>query len=198
AQGNLIVADTDNYRIRKITPGGLISTIAGTGENISSGNNGPATAAGVLLPVSLAVDALGTIYFSEGAGAHVRLITPAGKMSAFAGTGYRALAGDGGAASTGAFGAQGLALDAGGNLYISDYFNDRVRIVLATPPTLSAAVASLSFTAASGGAPTAPQPVALSSTLPGQLLVAKSDSPWLMAPAGIESAPQNLQVYVDP
>jgi uncharacterized protein (TIGR03437 family) len=197
SQGNLIVADTDNNRIRKIAPSGVISTIAGTGENISNGNNGPATAAGVSFPDALAVDPQGTIYFTEGVGAHIRLITPAGKMSAFAGTGYRALAGDGGSAGTGAFGGQGLALDASGNLYISDFFNDRIRIVLATPPTLSAAQASLSFTASSGGAPTAPQAVALSSTLAGQLLTAKSDSPWLKVPAGIESAPQNLQVFVD-
>ncbi len=67
--------------------------------------------------------------------------------------------------------------------------------MFASPPTLSAAVMSLSFTAASGGAPTAPQPLALSSTLAGQLLMAQSDSPWLMVPAGVESAPQNLQVY---
>jgi trimeric autotransporter adhesin len=198
SQGNLIVADTDNNRIRKITPAGVISTIAGTGENISNGNNGPATAASVLFPDALAVDPQGTIYFAEGIGTHVRLITPAGRMSAFAGTGYRALAGDGGAATSGAFGGQGLALDAAGNLYISDFFNDRIRIVLASPPVLSAAVMSLSFTAASGGGPTAPQAVALSSTLTGQLLTAKSDSPWLMVPLGIESAPQNLQVYVNP
>jgi uncharacterized protein (TIGR03437 family) len=198
SQGNLIVADTFNNRIRRITPGGVIGTIAGTGENISNGNGGPAAKAGVSLPDALAVDARGTIYFAEGTGTHVRLITTAGTMSAFAGSLHRALAGDGGAASTAAFGAQGLALDASGNLYISDFFNDRIRIVVATPPTLSAAVTSLSFTAASGGAPTAPQPVALSSTLAGQLLLAKSDSPWLMVPDGIESAPQNLQVYVDP
>jgi uncharacterized membrane protein (DUF2068 family) len=54
------------------------------------------------------------------------------------------------------------------------------------------------ITAASGGGPTAPQAVALSSTLTGQLLQAKSDTPWLMVPLGVESAPQNLQVYVDP
>jgi uncharacterized protein (TIGR03437 family) len=198
SHGNLFVADYGNNRIRKITPAGTISTVAGTGANISNGNGGLATAAGVSLPDSLAVDAQGTIYFTEGVGGHVRLITPGGMMSAFAGTGLRTLAGDGGAASNAAFGGEGLALDASGSLYISDLYNDRIRIVLAGTPTLTAAQTSLSFTADSGGAPTAPQAVALSSTLPGQLLQAQSDSPWLMVPAGTESAPQNLQVYVDP
>ncbi len=198
AQGDMLVADNNNNRIRKITPAGVISTIAGTGANTSNGNGGAATAAGVSEPDSLAVDPQGTIYFTEGIGTHVRLITPGGTMSAFAGSTFRPLAGDGGAASAAAFGAAGLALDASGNLYISDLFNDRIRIVLASPPTLAVAQTSLSFTADSGGAPTPPQAVVVSSTLAGQLLMAQSDSPWLMVPAGVESAPQNLQVYVDP
>ncbi len=103
SQGDLIVADGGNNRIRKITPGGVITTIAGTGENVSNGDNGPATKAGVSNPGSLAVDPQGTIYFTEGVGGHVRVITPAGMMSAFAGSGNRALAGDGGAANQASF-----------------------------------------------------------------------------------------------
>ncbi len=129
----------------------------------------------------------------------IRYISPSGTMTFFTGAGHLGFAGDGGAASQSSFGAAGLALDAAGNLYLSDFYNDRIRVILATPPTASVAQPSLSFTATAGGAQSDPQRIAFSSTLPGlQLVAAQSDSPWLNVPSTVASAPQNIQVSVDP
>ncbi len=207
AQGNLLVADANNNRIRKVPPTGPVTTIAGTGDSTSNGNNGPANKAAIFSPIALAVDtsqasSQGTIYFVEGqeqyGGDKIRLITPSGTMQIFTGAGHLGFAGDGGAASQSSFGAAGLALDAAGNLYVSDFYNDRIRVILATPPTPSVGQPSLSFSAAAGGPQSAPQPIAFSSSLPGQLVAAQSDSPWLMVPSNVASAPQNIQVSVDP
>lgn len=80
--GNLFVADSDNYRVRKITPAGIITTVAGNGNQGSAGNGGPATSA-ALTPVSLAVDASGDLYVLDAASSvairgSLRKVTPAG------------------------------------------------------------------------------------------------------------------------
>lgn len=75
AAGNVFFADTLNNRIRKVTPGGIISTIAGNGNAASSGDGGPAAVAGVYGPTGLAFDRNGSLYFGETASGRVRKIT---------------------------------------------------------------------------------------------------------------------------
>ena len=62
AAGNLFIADTSNYRIRKVTPAGIISTVAGNGTLGFSGDGGPATAAQLNYPYNVAVDTAGNIF----------------------------------------------------------------------------------------------------------------------------------------
>ncbi len=126
AAGNLYIADSSNHRIRRVSPTGIISTVAGTGVAGFSGDGGPALSALLNQPQGVAVDASGNVYFAGGQ--RVRKISSAGIISTVAGNGSYAFSGDGGPATNASFrDPQRLALDATGNLYIADTGNHRVR-----------------------------------------------------------------------
>ena len=120
ASGNLYVADYGNDRIRKITPEGLVSTLAGSTEGFRDG-----TSAQFNGPAGVAVDAAGNLYVADYGNHRIRKITPEGLVSTLAGgtQGFR----DGSGTSAQFDGPTGVALDAEGNLYVADYFNDRIR-----------------------------------------------------------------------
>jgi sugar lactone lactonase YvrE len=128
--GDIFVADTDNCRIRRIDSGTqIISTIAGTGECRSTGDNGLATIAALDRPNTLAIDGLGNIFFIE-LDSRVRRIDNHGIISTYAGTGDRGFSGDGGLATHAQLDTPwGLAVDDIGNLYIADYEANRIRRV---------------------------------------------------------------------
>jgi len=130
SSGNIYIADTQNQRIRAVTPQGVIHTIAGTGTAGSSGDNGPAANAQLNSPSGLAVDAKGNLYVADTGNDRVRVIAPNGIITPFAGSGTAGFSGDGGAA-TGAtlYQPRGLAVDASGSVYIADFANSRVRKV---------------------------------------------------------------------
>jgi hypothetical protein len=129
--GNVYIADFSNFRIRKINTAGVITTVAGIGTYAHSGDGGPATAAGISYPRSLAIDGLGNLYICEVAdslGSWVRKVDAAGIITTIAGNGTQGFGGDGGPASAAIFDyAIGLAADVAGNLYIADINNHRIR-----------------------------------------------------------------------
>ena len=130
-KGNLYIADTRNNRIRKVTPDGTISTIAGTGSYINSGDGGPAVSAGLGQPQALAIDSAGNIYVLTGN--QVRKIDGQGTIGTVVNTtGTAGFTGDGGAATTAQLDTPiGITVDAGDHLYIADTYNHRVRKVSA-------------------------------------------------------------------
>ncbi len=126
--GNLYIADVGNLRVRRVTPAGVISTYAGNGNFISTGDGGQATSAGLAGPTSLAVDAANNLYIGEQGGGRIRRVTPAGIITTIAGTGTLGYTGDGGPATAARLGAvRGLAVDGAGSLLIADADNRRIR-----------------------------------------------------------------------
>ena len=129
-QGNVYIADYDNYRVRKVSPGGTITTFAGTGTEGFSGDGGPATSARLNAPIGIAVDGQGNVYIADFNNARVRKVNPGGTITTFAGTGVPGFSGDGGpATSARLYAPHGVAVDGQGNVYIADSYNQRVRKV---------------------------------------------------------------------
>ena len=98
AMGNIYVADKLNNRVRKISAAGVITTIAGTGGTIFSGDGGAATAATLWQPMGVAVDGSGNVYISDATHYRIRKISTAGIISTIAGTGTTGFGSDGVAA----------------------------------------------------------------------------------------------------
>jgi uncharacterized protein (TIGR03437 family) len=125
--GNIYFTEQGSGRIRKFTPGGVISTIAGGGKiSGSNADGGQATDAILGGLTRLAVDAGGNVYFIDSA-LTVRRVTPGGILSTVAGGGQ--LTADGVAATQALVLPAGVAVDAAGNLYIADYFASSIRKV---------------------------------------------------------------------
>ena len=130
AAGDVLFADMGNNRVRMIKVSGAISTVAGTGRAGYSGDGGPAFSASMNRPEGVAVDLKGDIYISDTGNNRVRMITPAGVMTTVAGTGRRGYSGDGGPAASAELNRPaGIAVDTSGKLYISDCYNQRLRVV---------------------------------------------------------------------
>ncbi|GAB4056079.1 NHL domain-containing protein [Spirosoma litoris] len=128
--GNLYIADRTNHRIRKVTPGGTISTVAGTGTAGFSGNNSPAVNAVLNNPTGVAVDESGNLYIADRDNHRIRKVTPDGTISTVAGNGTQGSGGDNGPAINANLNTpSGIAVDGNGNLFIDDTFNHRIRKV---------------------------------------------------------------------
>jgi sugar lactone lactonase YvrE len=154
--GNVYIADENNFRIRKVTTAGIISTIAGNGFGGYSGDGGAATAAELYYPYGLALDGSGNIYIADYDNNRIRKVTAAGIISTIAGDGAWGYSGDGGAATAAELNTpSGIAVDVSGNVYIADYGNNRIRKV--TPTGIISTIAGNGTAAYSGdgGAATA-------------------------------------------
>ena len=130
--GNVYIVDTINQRIRKVTVStGIITTIAGTGSNAYSGDNGAATSAQLNHPYYVALDASGNVFIADTSNNRIRKVTVStGNITTIAGTGIYAYGGDNGAATSAQFRyPYGVAVDASGNVYIADNSNNRIRKV---------------------------------------------------------------------
>ena len=100
-QGNVYIAEPDNDRVRKVSPGGTITTIAG-GRHAAAlaGDGGPATSARLTSPNWVAVDRQGNVYIADFDNSRVRKVSPGGTITTFAGTGIPGFSGDGGPATS--------------------------------------------------------------------------------------------------
>ncbi|WOO34722.1 leucine-rich repeat protein [Anaerocolumna sp. AGMB13020] len=132
SQGNLYIADSKNYVVRKVTADGVISTIAGIAGSFGhSGDGGPAVEAMLKQPFGVAVDSQDNLYIADIQDQVIRKVTTDGIISTVAGqSGVVGYSGDGGAAIDAQFhNPTGVALDNQNNLYIADMDNNVVRKV---------------------------------------------------------------------
>ena len=129
----MIIADTGNNRIRQVISNGVITTIAGNGIAGYGGDGGLAKNAQVVGPTALAADPNGNLYIGGISANRLRQIA-GGSISTIGGAGVLGYSGDGGdALAAQVNGLGGVAVDAGGNIYLADTGNDVVRVMRVTP-----------------------------------------------------------------
>ncbi len=114
--GNLYVTDQGNHRIRKITPSGVVTTLAGSSPGFADGTG---TAAKFSSPNGITVDTVGNVYVSDSGNKRIRKITPNGVVTTVAGTGTQQIT-NGGFNQASFYAPNAIAIDAAGNLYVGD------------------------------------------------------------------------------
>ncbi len=124
--GNVYVADRGNHKIRKVSPSGVVSTLAGSGSQGSV--DGTGIDASFNFPIGVAVDGSGNVYVSDRGNNKIRKISPSGVVSTLAGSGFQgSVDGTGSAASFNS--PTGVAVDGSGNVYVADQYNHKIRKV---------------------------------------------------------------------
>jgi sugar lactone lactonase YvrE len=127
--GNVYVADRDNHTIRKITAGGVVTTLAGTAGMFGSAND-TGSAARFVFPLSAAVDSAGNVYVADAGNNAIRKVTSAGMVTLLAGAGQQGSEDGTGSAARFAL-PSGVAVDGAGNVYVADEVNHAIRKVTA-------------------------------------------------------------------
>ena len=173
----IFVADSYNHTIRRVTPGGEVSTVAGlAGTNGSS--DGTGATARFSYPAGLQVDGSGNIYVADHSNYTIRKITPGGAVSTFAGSARNYGNNDGvGSAATFAT-VSGLAFDGIGNLYVADEGNSRIRKITpgAAVTTLAGGGSAPGSEDGTGAAARFRYPSGIAATAAGELYVADTDN----------------------
>lgn len=142
--GNLYIADYGAGVVRMVNISGYISTVIGTQSGTSAGDGGAATSAVLSNPSDIGLDAFGNIYVSDYVSQTVRKVNSSGYISTFAGNGTQfVFGGDGGQATSAALNnPTGLVIDSAGNVYVSDYSNNRLRFINVTTNIITTAAGS--------------------------------------------------------
>ncbi|MEI8090349.1 MAG: NHL repeat-containing protein, partial [Opitutaceae bacterium] len=146
AAGNIYVADRGNHTIRKITSGGMVTTLAGSTAGDPGSTDGTGTDARFYSPAGVAVDANGNVYVAERTNHTIRKITSFGVVTTLAGAAGSSGSTDGTGNSARFNQPRGVAVDAAGNVYVGDWLNHTIRKI-----TSDAVVTTLAGTAGSSG-----------------------------------------------
>ena len=139
SSGNLYIADSANYRIRKVDISGIITTVAGSETPGFSGDGGPATEASLYSPYGVTVDSTGNLFIASFSNNRIRKVDTSGIIATIVGSGCPfycgGFSGDGGLPTEASLRhPYGVAVDSSGNLYIADTENNRIRKV--APPAV--------------------------------------------------------------
>jgi trimeric autotransporter adhesin len=133
SNGNILVSDNGNQRIREISTSGIITTIAGNGSSGFSGDGGQASSAQLYNPVGIAPDSAGNLFIGDNSNNRIRKVDSSGIITTVAGNGSLGYSGDGGPATSAKINQPtGVSVDSTGNLFIADYGNGRIRKVSLT------------------------------------------------------------------
>ena len=147
--GNIYVAEYYNYTIRKITPAGVVTTLAGLAGNVGSTDD-TGTAARFNQPTGTAVDSAGNVYVADSGNNVIRKVTPAGVVTTFAGTAGLTGSADGTGTAARFSLPRGIAIDSAGTLYIADTGNDTIRKITSAGVVTTVAGAAGQYGAADG------------------------------------------------
>ena len=171
--GNLYVTDTNNQTVRKISPAGVVTTLAGTAGNTGSadGNGGDAQ---FDLPSGIAVDGSGNVYVADSNNQTIRKITPDGMVTTLAGSAGIHGSSDGKGSAARFSSPQGVAVDGAGNIFVADTNNQTIRKISATGEvtTLAGAAGVLGSTDGTGMAARFNYPFSLAVDGTGNVFVA--------------------------
>lgn len=126
--GNIYVADSGNSAVRKITAGGVVTTLAGNPGEAGSGD-GNGSQARFDGPYGVAVDSAGNVYVADTYNHTIRRITPGGSVSTYAGQARQSGSADGVGGSARFSGPSAIAIDGAGNLYVTETANHLVRLI---------------------------------------------------------------------
>jgi sugar lactone lactonase YvrE len=148
--GNVYVADSGNYTIRKITSAGLVSTLAGVARSLGSAD-GTGNAARFNNPFGVAVDSAGNVYVADTNNSTIRKITPSGVVSTLAGLAGSSGSADGVSGAARFFQPAGVAVDSTGNVYVADTINNTIREI--TPSRIVSTLAGLAGSVGSADGP---------------------------------------------
>jgi hypothetical protein len=175
ADGGFLIADQGNQRVRRVSPAGTITTVAGNGTEGFSGDGGPATAAQLSDPVDVAATADGGFLIADYVNERIRRVSPAGTITTAAGTGNVGFSGDGGPATAARLnGPAGVAATPDGGFLIADEWNHRIRRVSPAGTITTVAGSGTRGFAGDGGPATAAQldnPVGVAATADGGFLI---------------------------
>jgi sugar lactone lactonase YvrE len=130
SSGNVFIADNGNARVRKVSPVGIITTVAGNGTQGYAGDGGPATSAQLQYPSGIAIDSVGNLYVADLGNNRVRKIAPNGIIGTIAGNGVQGYSGDGGLGTNAELSRpNSLSVDNSGNVFVADTSNNVVRLL---------------------------------------------------------------------
>ncbi len=178
ADGGFVIADLGNKRVRRVSPAGLITTVAGTGQGGSQGDGGPATSARLGAPTGVAVTGDGGFLVADANAQSVRRVSPDGTITRVAGNGTAGGTGDSGPAVAAQLNVPvGVAPLPDGGFLVAEYEGHRVRRVSAAGVITRVAGTGTAGFSGDGGAATAARlnnPVGVSTTADGGFLIGDS------------------------
>lgn len=182
ATGNVYVADYLNNKIRKITPAGVVSTLAGSTQGFADDTG---TAAQFYLPTGVATDAAGNVFVADTYNEKIRKITPSGVVTTFAGSGVYGFT-DGTGAAAQFHDPFGIATDAAGNVYVADTNNNKIRKITPTGVVSTLAGSTYGFADGTGAMAQFYRPYGVATDAAGNVYVADKDNHKIrkITPAG--------------
>jgi sugar lactone lactonase YvrE len=200
--GNVYVADTGNCTIRKITPAGLVSTLAGT-ATMTGSSDGTGSTARFNVPCGVAVDPSGNVFVADTNNSTIREVTPGGVVTTLAGSAGKPGSADGQGGAAAFNYPHGIAVDGSDTVYIADTFNSTIRMMTSAGAvtTLGGSAQIIGGHGGAGSLARFDRPQGIAVDYAGNLVVADTSNNYLLKASptdgpALSSEPQSQTVPV--